>query len=230
MKNRLSTLFSFIPLAGIILPLAAQSQIVITEVDAAGSGNANYGADWFEIRNTGASAIDLTGWKMDDSSAAFASAVALRGIGNLAPGQFAVLLEGNTTGTTDGTINSNFVATWFGGTAPSALIIANYGGSGVGLSTTAGDGVNLFDSGGALQASVSFGVTPIGATLDNAAGLSGTISQAGVVGVNGAFTSFVTSPASEIGSPGVVPEPSMMAVSLLGFAALALKSRPQARR
>ena len=85
------------------------------------------------------------------------------------------------------------------------------------MSTTAGDGVTVFDSSSNLVASVTFGVTPVGATLDNSAGLSGSISQASVVGVNGAFTTFMTSPTAEVGSPGVVPEPSTMALGALAL-------------
>ena len=40
----------------------------ITEVAPWGSGNAAYGADWWELTNTGDAPIDLTGWKIDDNS------------------------------------------------------------------------------------------------------------------------------------------------------------------
>ena len=44
------------------------------------SGNSPYGADWFEVTNTRHHAVDLTGWKVDDSSNAFATALALNGV------------------------------------------------------------------------------------------------------------------------------------------------------
>src|SRR6516165_11872637 len=54
----------------------AQAQIIISEVDANGSlATDGYGADWFELKNIGASAVNVTGWKMDDNSASFALAV-----------------------------------------------------------------------------------------------------------------------------------------------------------
>src|SRR5262245_21411948 len=83
MKQNLTRL-SAVLLGAAFLPLATHAQLVITEVDAAGSGNANYAADWFEVRNIGSSPINLTGWKMYDSSAAFTNAVAIRGITSLA--------------------------------------------------------------------------------------------------------------------------------------------------
>src|SRR5262249_51829217 len=40
----------------------------VSEVAPWGSGNTPYAADWFEVTNTGILPIDLTNWKMDDSS------------------------------------------------------------------------------------------------------------------------------------------------------------------
>jgi lamin tail-like protein len=191
--------------------LGTQAQVKITEVDANGS-SAAYNADWFEILNSGSTTLDLTGWKMDDSSAAFATAVGMRGTTSLAPGQLAVFLEGNATGTTDATISANFLTAW-GASLPSNLTLGFYGGAGVGLSGS-GDGVNLFDSGGTLMASVNFGSSTLGQTFDNAAGLNNaTLTQISAVGVNGAFTS---ANGVEVGSPGVVPEPSPVALFATG--------------
>ncbi len=203
-------------LAACVAPLTSRAQLIITEVYASGSANATYSADWFEVMNVGSTTLSLSGWKMDDNSASFGSAVAIRGITNIAPGQIVVFLEGNATGTTDSTIDANFQTAWFGGSPPAGLTLANYGGSGVGLSSTA-DGVNLYDSAGVLQASVSFGVTTTGFTFDNSAGLNNSpISQLSVVGDHGAFQSLS---GNEIGSPGAVPEPGALALMSLGAAA-----------
>jgi Lamin Tail Domain/PEP-CTERM motif len=195
---------------------AAQAQLIISEVDPNGS-SASYGADWFELKNTGASAVDITGWKMDDSSDAFATAVGLRGITSIAAGQTVVFLEDGATSTGDAALNASFASTWFGSSVPGGLTLANYGGSGVGLSAS-GDAVNIFDSTGTHITGVTFGATTLGATLDNTAGLNGAISQLSVVGVNGAF-----SDGSEIGSPGGVaptPEPATLALVGLGLTGL----------
>jgi hypothetical protein len=202
-----------------------QAQLIISEVDPTGSSTSSYGADWFELKNIGTSAVDITGWKMDDNSASFSSAVPLRGLTSIAPGTAAVFLEGNTSGTTDATIDANFINAWFGTSVPSGLTIANYGGSGVGLGA-GGDAVNIYNSTGVLQAGVTFGAATTGFTFDNEAGLSGSITQLSVVGVNGAFLSFN---GQEVGSPGdvnPVPEPSTLALAGLGsFGLLAFRRR-----
>jgi hypothetical protein len=200
--------------------LSAQAQVLITEVDANGS-SAAYGADWFEILNTSSTTLSLAGWKMDDNSDSFSLAVAMRGTTSLAPGQIAVFLEGNATGTTDSTIGAAFQTAW-GANLPSNLTLGFYGGSGVGLSS-GGDAVNLFDSSGDAMASVDFGASTLGQTFDNSAGLNNaTLTQISQVGIDGAFTS---ANGAEVGSPGVVPEPSSLALFATGATLLGLVYR-----
>ena len=69
------------------------ASLVISEVHPSGSGNGTYAVDWFELTNTGAAAVDVTGWKMDDNSNAFASAAALRGVGVIPAGKSAVFFD-----------------------------------------------------------------------------------------------------------------------------------------
>lgn len=212
-------------LLGLIAALAAVSAvpshaaIVITEVAPWASGNSAVGADWFELTNTGAAAVSLGGWSMDDSSAN-AGVAPLTGIASIAAGESVVFIEGSSS------LNATFLSTWFGSNAPAGLQIGNYAGSGVGLSTS-GDAVNVFNAGGVSQASVSFGASTAGVTFDNAAGLSGSISQLSAVGVNGAFLS---ADGNEIGSPGAiaaVPEVDTYAMMLagLGLIGAALRKR-----
>ena len=202
----------------------ASAGIIISEVDPSGSGNAAYAADWFELTNTGSVAVDITGWKMDDNSNTFANAVAIRGVTSIGAGKSVVFLEGTATGTTDATIDAAFLNAWFGSNVPAGLTIGNYGGSGVGLSTTS-DAVNICNASGALQANVSFGAASAG-TFDNAAGLNnGILTQKSVVGTNGAFYSLA---GGEIGSPGLVaavPEPETYALMLAGLGLLGFMFR-----
>ena len=215
----------------------AQAQIIISEVDPTGSSTAGYGADWFELKNTGTSAVDITGWKMDDNSAAFATAVPLTGVTSIAPGLSVVFIENTASGSTllsptaTATLNANFASTWFSGGTPAGLLIGNYGGSGVGLSASA-DAVNIFNASGTPVTGVTFGASTAGFTFDNEAGLTGTITQLSAVGVNGAFSNGApTNP--EVGSPGdvsPVPEPSTIALTAGGMTALLAMQRRRNRK
>ncbi len=177
--------------------------VVISEVHPTGS-NASYAADWFEVTNTGTVAINVSGWRVDDSSNALSSAVALRGVASIEPGKSAVFFESDETGATDAAKLAAFSSAWFGSaTPPAGLVIGAYGGSGIGLSSS-GDAVNLFDAAGTARASVTFGSATAAVTFDNAAGLSGAISTLSAVGVRGAFSSVT---GGETGSPGRIAAP-----------------------
>ena len=176
-------------------------RLFISEVAPWGSGRAPVSADWFEVTNATAHAVDITGWKVDDSSASFGAALALNGITTIAPGESVIFLETNDLAAK----SALFLSTWFGTTPPADLQIGSYSGGSVGLSTTA-DGVNLYNSAGLLRASVTFGASPAGpsfSTFDNAAALNNaTISQLSASGVNGAFVA--VNDAGETGSPGTI--------------------------
>ena len=176
-------------------------KLFISEVAPWSSGNSPVAADWFEVTNTTAFDVDITNWRMDDSSGSFAASVALNGIKTIAAGESVIFLETADLAATKAT----FLSTWFNGFAPAGLQIGSYSGGGVGLST-GGDAVNLYNGTGVLQLSVTFGTSTVTApfrTFDNAAALNNaTISQLSRAGVNGAFQAFQD--ADENGSPGTV--------------------------
>jgi hypothetical protein len=196
----------------------AQADIRVTEVYSAGSSNTSYAADWFELTNTGSSAVDITGWKVDDSSNAFGSALALQDVTSIPAGASVVFMEGNSSGTDHDAKKQAFKDAWFGSNVPANFLIGTYGGSGIGLSS-GGDAVNIFDSLGNPVTSVDFSAATTGFTFDNAAGNSGTISALSAVATDGAFTSFdgfeVGSPGT-IGSVSAVPEPASVGMLVLG--------------
>ncbi len=185
----------------------AQTGIRITEFSPWSSGNSPYAVDWFELTNTSAASINITGWKIDDNSNSFASAATLTGITSVAAGQSVIFMEGGTASTF-----SSFNTTWFG-TTTSSLLFGSYTGAGLGLSATS-DAINIFDGGGTLIANVTFGASTTGRTFDNFAAVNnGPVSTLSVAGVNGAFLS---ANGLETGSPGAIPEPSTYAL-LLGL-------------
>ncbi|MGV3754404.1 MAG: lamin tail domain-containing protein [Verrucomicrobiota bacterium] len=186
-------------LTDVVVETPLSVALVISEVAPWSSGNSPLGADWFEVTNVGTNAVDITGWKVDDSSASFASALALNGITSIAPGESVIFIETTDLATTAAT----FKTLWFGANPPAGLQIGSYSGGGIGLST-GGDAVNLYDGTGTVKASVTFGASPAGPsfpTFDNAAGLNNTaITQLSVVGLYEAATA--ANDVAEIGSPG----------------------------
>jgi hypothetical protein len=150
--------FAFVP--------AVRAQLVITEVMPSGSSSA-YAADWFELTNLGGSAVNITGYKMDDSSNLFSAAAPLTGISSIGAGESVVFLESAA-----GAAITGFRSHWGG---LSGIQVGFYSGSGLGLSGS-GDGVNIFDSGGTPVTGVSFGLATNEVSFDNHTGASGAIS------------------------------------------------------
>jgi hypothetical protein len=186
---------------------AAIGDLRITEVAPWSSGQSPVSADWFEITNTGSTAVSLTGVRVDDNSYSFASSLGLTGVTSLAAGESAIFIEGT------GTNAAAFRTLWFGASPPATPQIGSYSGAGIGLGT-GGDAVVLYDSAGAVITAVSFGPNApatLFPTFDNAAGLGSTtatpgtppvaISQLSAVGTNGAFAS-AGNGGNQIGSPG----------------------------
>ena len=88
--------------------------IIISEVAPWGSGNSSYAADWFELTNNSDSAVDISGWRVDDSSNSFATALALTGITTVSPGESVIFLESSDPSG----IASAFTSAWFAGSPP----------------------------------------------------------------------------------------------------------------
>jgi hypothetical protein len=194
---------------------AAPSLIVTEVMSRSGRGDTR---DWFELTNFGSSALTITGYRMDDKSAAFGSSVALGGITSIAVGESVVFLA------TDAPANAvtNFRAFW--GANVDSVQIGFYprSGLGVGLSPR-GDAVNIFDSFGNLETAATFGVATDSLSFYYDYGVfsgnSTELSALSSAGLNGAFMS--SNVLGDIGSPGAIPEPSTYA-ALAGVGALGL--------
>jgi hypothetical protein len=190
----------------------ASAALLITEAQPSSSGgNTAYSADWFELTNTGASPLTVTGWRVDDNSNSFVAGVLLNGITTIGAGESVIFLEGNAT------TASQFAASWFGTSPPVGLQIGWYSGSAIGLST-GGDAVNIFDASSVLLANVSFGAadsTSPFSSFDNTAGANNAaISLQSQIGVNGAFASAAN---NEIGSPGIYAPPAPVPLPAAGL-------------
>ncbi|MGQ7946500.1 SdiA-regulated domain-containing protein [Flavobacterium sp. WC2509] len=180
-----------------VAPIATVS---ITEVAPWSSSNALVGADWFEVTNNGTTALDITGWKVDDDSKLFSAALTLNGITSIKPGESVIFLE--TTAANNATVIANFKSAWFGNNPPASLQVGSYTGGSIGLSS-GGDEVNLFDASGNLKAKVTFGASTTNKTFNNGASLNNaTISTISQAGTNGAF--IAVNDANQVGSPGSI--------------------------
>ncbi len=197
---------------------SADPAIVITEVWSGGSVNGTYAADWFELTNTSASAVDITGWKVDDNSNLFANAAPLAGVTSIPAGKSVVFIEGGAPKIPP------FEAAWFGASVPPGTLIGYYTGAGLGFGS-GGDAVNVFDATGVAVTSVTFGAAGTATTFDNAAGLAGAISTLSVTGTNGAFVSFN---AAETGSPATITSPpSFTSVDLSNYVRVGRYNLPE---
>jgi len=184
------------------------SPIRVTEAAPWSSGNSALAADWFELTNTGSTAVNITGWRMFDSGASgFGGSGPLNGITSIAAGETVIFVDGQAKVAT-------FLNHWFGGTPPPGFQIGYYGGPGL---STDGDAVTIYNGSGTLQARVDFGASPTAAprgTFDNSARLNAvTLTQLSVVGQNGAFTAPAS--ANDIGSPGLATVSGSPLVSIV---------------
>lgn len=212
-RLRHSTLLAALAIASWAASVQADGIIRITEVmSSSGSGGTN---DWFEITNYGDTAVDVTGWRMDDGSFNFNASLLLRPYTMgpepawtlLGPGESAVMLEVTTLTPADQV--EPFKTFWGLGTAAGDVRnpkIATYAGSGVSFSS-GGDGVVVFDAAGAeVTPRTSFGAATTGSTFywsydalgDLATAATGTVS---VPGIAEAYTT--SSTPSNVGSPGI---------------------------
>ena len=169
--------------------------------------------DWWEITNYGDTAIDLSGWKMDDNSYSLAAAVSLVPYASgtqpawslINPGESVVFMETASPSTAV----PAFQSFWNLGSGTGNVRnpkLGSYTGSGIGLSS-AGDGVCLFDSSGAEVTRVAFGGATTGCSFYwsyDSAGVLGS-APAGTVSTAPLSNAYSVAPSgtSNTGSPGI---------------------------
>ena len=124
-------------LAILFSSIGVQSQVRITEVVSSGGTS-----DWFELTNYGTTAVDITGWKVDDSSFGLATSFLLNGVTSIAPNERVMFCEN---------ASASYVTTFrtFWGLA-SSVQVGTYTGTQIGLSSS-GDGVIVFNASGTCR-------------------------------------------------------------------------------
>ena len=205
---------------GAAIVSSASANIRITEVMSSSNGLGLPTPDWIEVTNYGSTAIDLTGWRIDDGSFNFAVSAALSGISTIAAGESVIFIESAA-----GAGIAGFRTSWGG---ISSVQVGYYSGSGLGFSS-GGDGACLFDTTSTILSQVSFGVATSGSSFFygwDASGVldpsyNGIVSTVGTIGSQVTFTS--TGDTASIGTALAVPAPG--AIALLGLAGLAGRRR-----
>ncbi len=194
MKNPLLPVITALSLLG--ATLQAAPVLRITEVmSSSGTGGT---ADWFELTNLGDEPADLTGYRVDDNSFAFAGGGVLNGVDAIAPGESVIFME-----TADPAFAIGLFRQFWG--LPESQKIGSYSGGGLGFSSN-GDGVVVFDAlGTEVTPRVTFGAATTGRSFYIVYDTTGTllsISGPGIsnVGSLGAFAS--ANPVGNVGSPG----------------------------
>ncbi|MGC8698316.1 MAG: lamin tail domain-containing protein, partial [Halothiobacillus sp.] len=121
--------------------------LAITEVNSNATGG-----DFFELYNYGAAAIDISGWKWDDSAAKFndASAATFTAGTVIAPNERLVVVQATT--------DTAFRTAW--NNLSTSIKTAAVGGPGLGK----GDAVVVFDTNGQVAAAMNYGATALAAS------------------------------------------------------------------
>ena len=187
------------------LSLHAGAAIVVTEVmsDSSHPGGTNNG-DWFELTNSGATSVDITGWTWDDASAVPGSAN-FGSISSIGAGQSIIVTAESTSKEAD------WIIDW--GISNSVPVV-NLGGSNFEGFDAPGDSLNIYNANDEIVTNATFGDATAGSTFEwDTSGVSLGIS---VSGENGAFVAVQNGktsgegPGTDIGSPGIaaIPEPS----------------------
>jgi hypothetical protein len=201
---------------GAIVASSASANIRITEVMSSSNGLGVPTPDWIEVTNYGASAVDLTGWRVDDSSFNLAVSAVLNGVTTIGAGESVVFIE------SAGGAGISAFRTFWGGL--SSVQIGYYSGSGLGFSS-GGDGACLFDASSSILSQVSFGAATSGSSFfygwDSSgvldAAYTAVVSTVGTIGTQVGFTS--GGDTASIGTALAVPAPGVLAlVGLAGFA------------
>lgn len=209
----------------------------ITEIWAGGLDGDEFTSDWFEVTNFGDTAMTdiLTTNQLwfDDSSAVPTAASQLLGIDTIAPGESVIFMTAWDDLPTLGDAQNAFQLMWGSPNGDLTGVQVGYvdgGGAGLG---GGGDEVNLFDGGTGGSNFITGEEYTIDTTLasfvsDGTGNWTGTtFAQVGVLGAyDGNFGATTTITAPPIGSPGVVPEPTSLA--LLGLGGLMIARRRRA--
>ena len=193
----------------VLLPWSSRADLIITEVMASSSHtNTVANGDWWELHNTGVSAVDLTFYSWDDNTVTPGTAD-FNGL-TINAGESIIICQ-ETLGQE---------AAWLTAWGLGGVTVINLGNTEFQNFSSAGDEIHLYDPTSNQVASVTFGVATAGASFEwDTSGASLGVS---VNGENGAFVADISAGGGpDIGSPGTaIPEPATLALLSLSGALL----------
>jgi predicted extracellular nuclease len=212
----------FAAVATLVVAMTSSSQGAMRITEWAYQGN---GGEYIEFTNTGAAPIDLTGWSYDDDSQ-LPGVFSLSPLGVVAPGESVVITESTA---------ASFRTAW--SLAPTVKVLGGYTNN-----LGRADQINLFD-GASLVDTLTYGDQTFPGTIrtQNISGNPISLAALGADDVAQWQLSFVgdaygsyLSTLGDLGNPGigtyVVPEPSTVALMVLGSLALCFTGAKRIRR
>lgn len=172
-------------------------QVKITEVmSSSGTGGT---ADWFELTNIGTAEVDITGWKVDDNTYAFATSLALNGVTSIPAGKSVIFIESAAPETDIPAFKT------FWGSSVVNVSVGSYTGSSIGFGS-GGDGTVVFKADGTEVDRVSFLTATSGSSFYWSYKEDGTAVETSVVSVEGSNSGQISLKSTDvlgnIGSPG----------------------------
>ncbi len=164
----------------------------ITEVMPSSNLGSPIDGDWFEVTNTGSTAIDIQNFSWDDESRDAGNHTVTTSV-SIAAGESIILLEAATADV------PLWIAEW--GQSNGPLVVLNEGNqfdNGFSGFSSGGDEVNLYDDGLRLISSVAYAGADVNAGFSLEFDNDGNLLGSSADGVNGAYTSLN----GDVGSPG----------------------------
>lgn len=185
---------TLVPLLMALLPVAHADLVITEAMPKSAHTLATIDGDWWELTNTGTSAVNLSGYTWDDTPTPLLPSISYFPNVTIQPGESIIILQ-------EAVAN---VATWKTAWGLGATQVLSrdlfLGGEAFSGLTEAGDEVNLYDPFGNLVAHAEFGTVPVGqsaAFLRDGTPIYGLTST---VGEHGAAAS--TQSPADVGSPG----------------------------
>lgn len=182
-----------------LLTITPRPNLAITEVMSNSATNAagltDGHEDWWEVTNLGDFAVNLKGYRFDDSSSTLAAAFTFTNSIVIAPGESIIFTE---------LMTPEAFRNWWGAKLPANVQIYTYTGNGL---SSLGDAIVLWSAGATedfdVLATAVFSSSDRGVSF-NYDPTSNTFGAPSVIGVNGVFAS---AELGDLGSPGFITAP-----------------------